>query len=194
MRHPEVPLPRASGEVTLCQDTRGALQRESSEDGKSQCEVTHSSSHPHLPKASEFSNRQLFSAGPACCPPWTEMLPPRGCLAASRPSQEPPFQSRRPWARDCPQVGEGPAQGPRATGGSRQFFWNPPDSDLALAEVLAQEPGGWVRGLGSPLVPCAGRPHLTAQPGVPLGRLQCLAPLDVLFGGPRGRPPTVRLM
>ena len=85
------------------------------------------------------------------------MLPPWGCLAASRPSQEPPFQSRRPWARDYPQVGEGPAQGARASRGSRRFFWNPPDSDLALAEVLAQEPRGWVRGLGSPLVPCAGR-------------------------------------
>ena len=70
------------------------------------------------------------------------MLPPLGCLAANRPSQEPPFQ-RRPWARDCPQVGEGPTQGAWATRGSRPFFWSPPDLDQALAEDTS-----WPRSLG----------------------------------------------
>ena len=125
------------------------------------------------------------------------MLPLWGNLAVSWPGQEPPFPSRRTWACDCPQVGGGSCIGGKATRDSRQFFWNPPDSDQALAEerVLAQEPGGWVRGLGPPLVPCAGLlpdlppPPPTAGPGVPLGRLQGLVPPDVLFGGPRARPP-----
>lgn len=167
-------LPWASGKVALCQDTRGELQRESSEESKSQYRVTHTSPTPTSPKPHEFFNR------PACCPPWTEMLPLWGNLAVSWPGQEPPFPSRRTWACDCPQVRGRSCIGGRATRDSRQFFWNPPDSDQALAEerVLAQEPGGWVRGLGPPLVPCAGL--LPDLPSPQLGLVSLLADCSVL--------------
>lgn len=53
-------LPWASGKVALCQDTKGALQRESSEESKSQCRVTDSSPTPASPKPHKFFNRPVL--------------------------------------------------------------------------------------------------------------------------------------
>lgn len=140
MRHPGFPClgPR---EVTLCQDTREHC-RSHQRMVKSQCEVTHSSSHPHLPKASEFSNRQLFSAGPSLLPSLDRDAATLGTVwQQADPAKSHPFNPEDPGPVTVPRWGRVLHRSPGPPG-SRRSSGIHQTRIMALAEVLAQEPGG----------------------------------------------------